>query len=167
MATELIINVTSFESRAALIENGNIVELHIEREAESSLVGNIYKGRVIKVLPGMGAAFIDIGLERSAFLYVGDVVEHYADFYAEWQREEECLAENALGAPLSFPQPCHIEDILQEGQEVLVQVAKPPLVRQGCAVDFPYHSARPSSGPDAHRESYRGLPADQRRGRAL
>lgn len=131
MATELIINVTSFESRAALIENGNIVELHIEREAESSLVGNIYKGRVIKVLPGMGAAFIDIGLERSAFLYVGDVVEHYADFYAEWQREEECLAENTVGAPLSFPQPCHIEDILQEGQEVLVQVAKPPLCGKG------------------------------------
>lgn len=128
MASELIINVTPFESRVALIENGNVVELYIEREADSSLVGNIYKGRVLKVLPGMGAAFIDIGLERSAFLYVADVVEHYADFYAEWQKE---AGGSAAGSLLTFSQSHPIEDILQEGQEVLVQVAKPPLCGKG------------------------------------
>ncbi len=88
MASELIINVSLYESRVALLENGNVVELYIERDAESSLIGNIYKGRVIKVLPGMGAAFVDIGLERSAFLYVADVVDHYDDFYSEWQKDE-------------------------------------------------------------------------------
>jgi Rne/Rng family ribonuclease len=88
MASELLINVSPYESRVALLENGNVVELYIEREAESSLIGNIYKGRVIKVLPGMGAAFVDIGLERSAFLYVADVVDHYDDFLTEWQKDD-------------------------------------------------------------------------------
>ena len=85
MASELIIDVSPYESRVALLENGNVVELYIEREAESSLIGNIYKGRVIRV-PGMGAAFVDIGLERSAFLYVADVVDHYDEFIPNGKR---------------------------------------------------------------------------------
>ena len=129
MANELIISVSPFESRVALVENGNVVELYIEREAETSLIGNIYKGRVIKVLPGMGAAFVDVGLERSAFLYVADVVDHYDDFYTEWRKDDNG------SLPLAAPAVCHhsipIEDILQEGQEVLVQVAKPPLCGKG------------------------------------
>ena len=73
MATDLIINAASFEIRTALIEYGNLVEFHLERPAEKGLVSNIYKGVVKRVLPGMQAAFVDIGLERTGFLYVDDV----------------------------------------------------------------------------------------------
>ncbi|MEW6056882.1 MAG: Rne/Rng family ribonuclease [Bdellovibrionota bacterium] len=73
MATELIINATLPETRIALLEEGEIQELHIERDSERGIVGNIYKGKVIRVLPGMQAAFVDIGLEKAAFLYVDDI----------------------------------------------------------------------------------------------
>lgn len=73
MATELIINATLPETRIALLENSEIQELHIERDSERGIVGNIYKGKVIRVLPGMQAAFVDIGLEKAAFLYVDDI----------------------------------------------------------------------------------------------
>jgi len=131
MASELIINVAPFESRVALVENGNVVELYLEREADSSLIGNIYKGRVIKVLPGMGAAFVDIGLDRSAFLYVADVVDHYEDFYTEWRKEDNGGGQVSLTGQTNYHPATPIEDILQEGQEVLVQVAKPPLCGKG------------------------------------
>ena len=75
MSSELIINVTSFETRVALLENSSLAELHIERESDKGITGNIYKGRVTRVLPGMQAAFVDIGLSRSAFLYVVDVYQ--------------------------------------------------------------------------------------------
>src|SRR5512136_1220575 len=73
MASELIIHSRPHETRVALVENGVVVELHIERKTGQELMGNIYRGRVVRVLPGMQAAFVDIGLERSAFLYVSDV----------------------------------------------------------------------------------------------
>lgn len=73
MSTELIINATLPETRIALLENSEIQELHIERDSERGIVGNIYKGKVIRVLPGMQAAFVDIGLEKAAFLYVDDI----------------------------------------------------------------------------------------------
>lgn len=68
MAAELVINVTAQETRIALIENSTIAELYIERTREKGIVGNVYKGRVVRVLPGMQAAFVDIGLEKAAFL---------------------------------------------------------------------------------------------------
>jgi ribonuclease G len=73
-SSTLVINVDIGETRVALIEQGNITELFIEREAERSPVGNVYLGKVTRVLPGMQAAFIDIGLDRAAFLHVEDVV---------------------------------------------------------------------------------------------
>ena len=73
MASELIINVNPQETRAALIENGLVTEIYVERDPHRGYVGNIYKGRVLRVLPGMQAAFVDIGLERSAFLFVSDI----------------------------------------------------------------------------------------------
>ena len=76
MASEIIMNVTKRETRLAVIEDGQVSELHLERKGERGIVGNIYKGRVIKVLPGMQAAFVDIGLRRAAFLYVGDIHLH-------------------------------------------------------------------------------------------
>src|SRR6185437_15518314 len=76
MANELIINASLPETRIALMEDGEIQELLIERASGKGIVGNIYKGRVTRVLPGMQAAFVDIGLEKAAFLYVDDVYVH-------------------------------------------------------------------------------------------
>src|SRR5438445_6700057 len=72
-SSNLVINAAGAETRVALIENGTIHEFYLERKREKGIVGNIYKGRVVRVLPGMQAAFVDIGLEKAAFLYVGDV----------------------------------------------------------------------------------------------
>src|SRR5262245_428785 len=74
MPSELVINATLPEIRVALLEDGEISDLSIEYEKNKSIVGNVYKGRIVRVLPGMQAAFVDIGLERAAFLYVGDIV---------------------------------------------------------------------------------------------
>lgn len=74
MSAELLVNVTPRETRVAVIENGMLQETFIERANSRGLVGNIYKGRVCRVLPGMQAAFVDIGLERSAFLHASDIV---------------------------------------------------------------------------------------------
>ena len=75
MTKELVINTTAHETRIALLESGHIAELYIERHRERGIVGNIYQGKVIRVLPGMQAAFVDIGLEKAAFLYVADVLD--------------------------------------------------------------------------------------------
>src|SRR3954454_15539667 len=85
MSTELIINASLPETRIALMENGEIQDLLIERASGKGIVGNIYKGRVTRVLPGMQAAFVDIGLEKAAFLYVDDVFVHPEI----WEEQEE------------------------------------------------------------------------------
>lgn len=105
MSEEILINVTNRETRAALVENGILQEIYIERANKQGFVGNIYKGRVVRVLPGMQAAFIDIGLERTAFLHEADLL-------------------------LQEP-PIAIEAVLREGQEVLVQVVKDPVNGKG------------------------------------
>ena len=79
MGNEIIINRTGRETRIALIENGNLAELHIDREGHRGYVGNIYLGKVVRVLPGMQAAFVDIGLERAAFLYAGDIYPEFLE----------------------------------------------------------------------------------------
>src|SRR4030066_662834 len=79
MANELIINTRSHETRVALVENGVVSELHIERRTGQELQGNIYRGRVVRVLPGMQAAFVDIGQNRTAFLYVSDIQQDLLD----------------------------------------------------------------------------------------
>lgn len=113
MSEELLINVTPQETRVAYVENGVLQEVHIERARRRGLVGNVYKGRVSRVLPGMQAAFLEIGLERTAFLHANDIVQSAAD------RE-------ANGA-----QPNTIMELLSEGQEVLVQVVKDPMGSKG------------------------------------
>ena len=70
MSSEIIVNTNSWETRVALLENGVVSELYIERKKDEGIVGNVYKGRVVKILPGMQVAFVDIGLEKSGFLYV-------------------------------------------------------------------------------------------------
>src|SRR5436189_1753238 len=87
MAREIVINATKHESRIAVLDEGQVVELWVERTRHRTIVGNIYKGRVTKVLPGMQSAFVDLGLERDAFLYVSDVIEDLEEFEAETNDE--------------------------------------------------------------------------------
>ena len=120
---EILVNVTPREVRAALLENGLLQEVHIERAARRGLISNIYKGKVVRVLPGMQAAFVDIGLERSAFLYVSDV-------YKDFLELEQLMLQNSIETedPLSQgpdeirQDPLsgisfNIEDLLQEGHD--------------------------------------------------
>jgi ribonuclease G len=137
MANELIINSRPHETRVALLENGIAVELHIERRTGQELMGNIYRGRVMRVLPGMQAAFIDIGLDRSAFLYVSDVHKDFLEL--EQMMLQNCT--NTDDAPIqSLGEtrqdtlsgiPFNIEDLLQEGQDIMVQVSKEPIGTKG------------------------------------
>lgn len=135
MANELVINTTSHETRIALIENGTIAELYIERSRVRGIVGNIYKGRVIRVLPGMQAAFVDIGMEKAAFLYVADVfeaIEDYENFMDVNEKKENGGEGEGQAQGLS---PLHpIEELLQEGQEILVQVSKEPIGTKGARI---------------------------------
>ena len=117
MSKEIIVNVDTRETRIALIDSGRLVELHIEREER--VVGSIYKCKVSNVLAGMDAAFVDIGLERNAFLYVADVLPEMDDDYPVSRRES--------------PRP-KIKDLLKVGQEVLVQVVKGPRGTKGSRV---------------------------------
>ncbi|MCZ7581959.1 MAG: Rne/Rng family ribonuclease [Deltaproteobacteria bacterium] len=142
MASELIINVTEQETRVALLEHGALVEFHVEMAHQGQVVGNIYKGRIHRVLPGMQAAFVDIGLERAAFLYVSDVVGHYEESANTDPPETLDYDEGANGgednAVLNhevFPrETVPIEQLLREGQDILVQVVKEPLGTKGARV---------------------------------
>jgi len=126
MANEIIINVTPQETRVVLLEEGVLAELYVERTKDRGIMGNIYKGKVVKVLPGMQAAFVDIGLEKAAFLYVSDVYGRVEDYEEMGFPREEM--------PLYFNPPSQIEDLLSEGQEVLVQVSKEPLGTKGTRI---------------------------------
>ncbi|AHG75759.1 ribonuclease G [Mannheimia varigena] len=115
-STELLVNVTPSETRVALVENGLLKELHIEREAKRGIVGNIYKGRVTRVLPGMQSAFVDIGLEKAAFLHASDIVSH-----------TECVDENEKKQFVVKD----ISELVREGQDIVVQVVKDPIGTKG------------------------------------
>jgi ribonuclease G len=168
MNKEMIISSGAHDTRVAILEDDQVVEIFIERENQRGVVGNIYKGRVSKVLPGMQSSFVDIGLERDAFLYVTEVINTVEEFEklagddddeepaavraedggrrAEDGKPEAGGAEAAEGAPGSpagrterrggrdrdRDQPqAKIEDLLKEGQEILVQVVKEPLGTKG------------------------------------
>ena len=136
MSAELLVNVTPRETRVAVIENGMLQETFIERANSRGLVGNIYKGRVCRVLPGMQAAFVDIGLERAAFLHASDIVgaaEDPADEETPDAADTQHIA-RPVKQPCSSEQPrpmkC-ITELVRDGQEVLVQVIKDPLGTKG------------------------------------
>src|SRR5438128_7436996 len=114
MSREIVINATKHESRIAVLDEGQAVELWVERTRHRTIVGNIYKGRVTKVLPGMQSAFVDLGLERDAFLYVSDVIEDLEDF--EHETSEDMSFEEAMQQ-----RETSISDLLREGQEIVVQ----------------------------------------------
>ncbi|HEY2434434.1 MAG TPA: Rne/Rng family ribonuclease [Vicinamibacterales bacterium] len=166
MNKEMIISSGAHDTRVAILEDDQVVEIFIEREHQRGVVGNIYKGRVSKVLPGMQSSFIDIGLERDAFLYVSEVIDTLEEFEklagddddeddrsqkAEDRRQkpEDRSADGVEGteaAPGAAAKPperragrdrdrdqpqAKIEDLLKEGQEILVQVVKEPLGTKG------------------------------------
>lgn len=132
MYKELIINDAGFETRVALLEDGVLAELVVERSGEEDIVGNIYKGRVLRVLPGMQAAFLDIGLPQAAFIYIDDVVYDFPS-KNETPPPDEAIREE--GDPTPSPKrKLSIEEVLTEGQEILVQVAKSPIGNKGARV---------------------------------
>ena len=137
MSSELIINSRSYETRVALVENGVVVELHIERDSGRELMGNIYRGRVVRVLPGMQAAFVDVSLGRTAFLYVSDVYRDFSDFeqmMLNASEVDETLDTDKIEDPFkkqSGHSGFQIEDLLHEGQSIMVQVSKEPLGNKG------------------------------------
>ncbi|MGE0393015.1 MAG: ribonuclease E/G [Vicinamibacterales bacterium] len=139
MNKEMIISSTPHETRVAILEDDNVAEVFIERERHRGVVGNLYKGRVSKVLPGMQCAFVDLGLERDGFLYVADVVDASEQF-AGFETDEEdgqgggAKAPQGRGGPRRDKQSApevKIEDLVKEGQEIIVQVAKEPLGTKG------------------------------------
>jgi ribonuclease G len=152
MSEEMLINVTPQETRVAIIENGVLQEVHIERTRNRGLVGNVYKGRVARILPGMQAAFVDIGLERAAFLHASDIHTNG----------------NGAGAGSG----AQINQLVHEGEDIVVQVVKDPLGTKGARltteitlparylVYLPYSSHIGISqkiGDDATRERLRAM----------
>jgi ribonuclease G len=167
MNKEMIISSSDHDTRVAILEDDQVVEIFIEREKSRGVVGNIYKGRVSKVLPGMQSSFVDIGLERDAFLYVSEVVNTVEEFERLESGEEDddeaapapvaagAAAAESAEADAAAPEvnsggaradrrardrdrerdrdrpDAKIEDLLKEGQEVLVQVVKEPLGTKG------------------------------------
>lgn len=107
MSEEILINITPMESRVAVVENGVLQEVHVERTQRRGIVGNIYKGKVVRVLPGMQAAFVDIGLERAAFIHASEI-----------SQREGSAVEN-------------ITALVHEGQALVVQVTKDPIGTKG------------------------------------
>ncbi len=123
VSKKMLVESDPHQTRVAVLENDQLTELFVERVRERGLVGNVYMGRVTRVLPGMQAAFVNIGLERDAFLYVSDVID-----------DPEMVAEEREGGgtPRRPQQP--IDELLQQGQELLVQVTKDPLPNKGARI---------------------------------
>ncbi|MEE8558528.1 MAG: Rne/Rng family ribonuclease [Myxococcota bacterium] len=131
MRNEIFVNVCPRETRVAVRESDQIVELHVERSAERGVVGGIYKGRVTRVLPGMQAAFVDIGLERAGFLYVSDYRSDLDD--VDLDDDEGPRRRRSSGAAQRGAGP-QIQNLVEAGQEILVQVAKEPLGTKGARI---------------------------------
>ena len=143
MTKEMIVSSNGHETIVAILEDDLVAEVFVERERQRGVVGNVYKGRVSKVLPGMQSSFIDIGLERDGFLYVADVIDTLEEFdrleadegdsRADGQRDRD----GSTGSPSPRAEPRSdkpqqkIEELLREGQEILVQVVKEPLGTKG------------------------------------
>ena len=126
MSEEILINVTPRETRVAVVENGMLQEVHIERAQRRGYVGNIYKGKVSRVMPGMQAAFVEIGLPKTAFLHASDLAENLADF----DDLDDDEPSGRSGRRNRRPVP-KIEECLKKGQEILVQVTKESIGTKG------------------------------------
>lgn len=139
MPSEILINVRPNQTRVAYVENGILADLKVERKTSPTLVGSIYKGKVLRVLPGMQAAFVDIGLDKAAFLYVGDVRENVSeknDLFTEPETEDkrpEIRIEDVEEA-VAEESKVQIQDLLEAGQVIMAQVAKDPLGTKGARI---------------------------------
>jgi len=137
MQNEILINASRGETRVAILEKGTLTELLVERRGESSIVGSVVKGRVSRVLPGMQASFVDIGLEKAAFLYAGDYYEYGSDLDLDDDegesrpRPQQRRGGRRNGGGRVVPK---IDTILSEGQEIVVQVAKEPIGTKGARI---------------------------------
>jgi Rne/Rng family ribonuclease len=147
MYKQLIINVSNHETRVALLEDGTIVELYVDRGDDSNVAGNIYKGRVLRVLPGMQAAFVDVGLNQAAFIYVDDV---YTNDIEEYERLFQIDAEELPAEPESFRGPGDIGP----GHQISHRD------QRGTNFVFCFF-ARPLPGADAQIRSYRHFPPNR------
>src|SRR5881628_1801764 len=128
MTKEMIVSSNGHETMVAILEDDLVAEVFVERERHRGVVGNVYKGRVSKVLPGMQSSFIDIGLERDGFLYVADIIDTMEEFDKLESSDEEGAGGGGRGGrdrDRDKPQP-KIEDLVREGQEIIVQVVKEP-----------------------------------------
>src|ERR1700716_3315893 len=114
MSNEILVNASTHEARAAVVENGVLQEVFLERTSRRGVISNIYKGRVSRVLPGMQAAFIDIGMERTAFLHASDILDS-----------------RHIETGIEPPRSENIRALVSEGNEILVQVVKDPLGTKG------------------------------------
>lgn len=143
MSAEILINVRPLETRVAYVETGALMDLKIERKTSPTLVGTIHRGIVTRVLPGMQAAFVDIGLDKAAFLYVGDIItDDQKDFFDD--EETENRDENAEESRPSREIKTPIQDLIKEGQHLMVQVAKDPLGTKGARITT--HISLPGRG---------------------
>lgn len=135
MTKEMIVSSNGHETMVAILEDDLVAEIFVERERQRGVVGNVYKGRVSKVLPGMQSSFIDLGLERDGFLYVADVIDTLEEFEKLEAGDEEggngAGATTHRGKDEAARAQLKIEDLLKEGQEILVQVVKEPLGTKG------------------------------------
>ena len=134
MTKEMIVASNGHETMVAILEDDLVAEIFVERERQRGVVGNVYKGRVSKVLPGMQSSFIEVGLERDGFLYVTEVIDTLEEFEklesGEEDAEPDAAGAGGEGRDRARAQP-KIEDLLREGQEILVQVVKEPLGTKG------------------------------------
>lgn len=129
---EIVVNATNYETRVGVLEDERLVEIYIERTTNKSIVGNIYKGKVTRVLPGMEAAFVDIGRGKDAFLYVNDVFEDNSEFQGMLGGEEaEAGAGGEFEEMKEVLTTVRITDLLTEGRHVLVRVTKEALGTKG------------------------------------
>src|SRR2546423_3870862 len=160
MNKEMVVASNGHETMVAILEDDLVAEIFVERERSRGVVGNVYKGRVSKVLPGMQSSFIDIGLERDGFLYVADVVDAMEEFdkldaddaepggrsdaRGDGDRSKGDASTGSASARaesrVERPQP-KIEDLLKQGQEILVQVVKKPLGTKRAGIPSPVTTA--------------------------
>jgi len=128
---DIIVNFNLNETRHALLENGALMEIFVEQEDSEKVVGNIYKGRVTSILPGIEAAFVDIGLDRGAFLYVSDVAFNTGGFKDYEDGPLYLSGEKSQSPRYTRPPEISIDDLLKVGQEILVQAVKEPMESKG------------------------------------
>lgn len=143
MSAEILINVRPLETRVAYIEAGTLMDLKIERKTSPTMVGTVHRGIVTRVLPGMQAAFVDIGLDKAAFLYVGDIItEDGKDFFEDEEAEhkDDSAEDSRPSREIKTP----IQDLIKEGQHLMVQVAKDPLGTKGARITT--HISLPGRG---------------------